>query len=321
MGNKISFSQQVKEELVNNTYESSAKMKALLSAYIRINGKIVFKNKKTNLILSSENAQISKFIYSHLTKNYKSEGIHLNFVKKSKQAKRVIYEIYIDDVAEEIIDDLDINFMEGKVSREIAYNDPTISSYLAGVFLASGSVNSPVTSDYHLELCLNSENHAKWIAKLFPRFRGHTLSPKLTKRRDKYIVYFKKSDQISDFLVMIGAVRSCMEFENIRIDRDFVNTANRLANFDTANMMRTVKTAKRQKEEILTIQKVLGLNHFKNPKCELLCELRLEHESLSMDDLASMMSDITGRQVTKSNINHLFRQIHELYCTVTGKKE
>ena len=54
---EISFTQRVKEELVNNVYDSSDRLRALLSAYIRINASISFKNKHTTLRLKSENGK------------------------------------------------------------------------------------------------------------------------------------------------------------------------------------------------------------------------------------------------------------------------
>ena len=104
-----------------------------------------------------------------------------------------------------------------------------------GAFLAAGSVNSPETSNYHLEISLNSENYAKWLSKLFARYKNSNIEPKIIKRRDKYVIYFKKSDQISNFLIIIGAVSSCLEFEDVRANRDLINNANRLTNMDTAN--------------------------------------------------------------------------------------
>jgi hypothetical protein len=41
-------------------------------------------------------------------------------------------------MSDEIIEDLDIEFLEGKISKNIVFNDDTISGYLAGCFLASG---------------------------------------------------------------------------------------------------------------------------------------------------------------------------------------
>ena len=118
---------------------------------------------------------------------------------------------------------------------------------------------------------------------------------------------------------MIGAVSSCMEFENVRVDRDFMNSANRLTNMDTANMKRTVETGKRQKEEILFIDERLGIKNIGNLKMRLLCELRRDNEYASLLDLANMLSKQLDKPVTKSNINHLFRSIHELYKKVGGE--
>ena len=53
-------------------------------------------------------------------------------------------------------------------------------------------------------------------------------------------------------LLLLGAVEACMEFENIRVDRDFANNSNRLTNLDTANMSKIYET-QRQINEIKVI--------------------------------------------------------------------
>ena len=68
-----------------------------------------------------------------------------------------------------------------------------------------------------------------------------------------------------------------------------------------------------QVEEIKVIDKALGIENITNAKVRLLCSLRLENESASLADLADLMSERLGKDITKSNINHLFRTIHEMY--------
>ena len=46
----------------------------------------------------------------------------------------------------------------------------------------------------------------------------------------RVFLYLKKSDLISSFLVLIGAVEMCMTFENTRVERDFKNIGNRMLN-------------------------------------------------------------------------------------------
>ena len=312
MRSKNSFTSQVKEELVSNTYPSSDRLRALLSAYIRINGSLVFRHKRTLLQLNMENAKIAQFIYKNINDIYNTKA-DLIVKEKKNFSQSKSYMIEIDESSEEIMDDLEISFMEGKISKNIVKNDDTISGYLAGAFLAAGSVNSPVTSNYHLEIALNSENYAKWLAKLFAKYKNSNIEPKITTRRDQYVLYFKKSDQISNFLIMIGAVSSCLEFEDVRADRDLNNSYNRLTNMDTANMKRTIETGQRQAEEIRIIDQYLGIDNLGNIKERELCHLRLENETASLQELADMMSEKFKKTITKSNINHLFRSIHEFY--------
>ena len=314
---KETFTRQVKEELCGNEYESKDRLRALLAAYIRINGSLLFRDKKSFLSLSSENAKIARFIYETINRIYEANA-HLSFKNRSNLSKSTIYTIEVQEASEAIIEDLDISFLEGKISKNIVRNDDTISGYLAGAFLASGSVNSPKTSNYHLEIALNSENYAKWLSKLFAKYHNSDIEPKVTKRREQFVIYFKKSDQIANFLIMIGAVNCCMEFENVRVDRDVINSTNRLTNMDMANMNKIILTAQRQIEEIKVIDEKLGIDNISNEKVKLLCKLRLENESASLQDLSSMMSNEMKVEITKSNVNHLFRRIHEIYERLTN---
>ena len=317
MNNKVTFASLIKEELVSEVDLSIERLQALLSAYIRINAVLSFNHKKSKIILKTENAKIARFIYSSIKKIKDDVDISLDFIRKNNR-KKTFYHVVVND-ADKLLEDLSVSFLEGKIPKDVVYNDETISGYLAGAFLASGSINSPKTSNYHLEITTVSENYAHWLAKLFPKYKKIEMSPKIVKRRDRYVIYFKKSDQISNFLIMIGAANCCMEFENQRAYRDFTNNTNRLANLDVANMERTLDVAKRQIKEIKYIDDVLGIHNFHNQKKELLCYFRLDNESLSMSDLADKLSEELGVKVSKSNVNHLFRDLHDLYVKLKGK--
>ncbi|MBE6136486.1 MAG: DNA-binding protein WhiA [Erysipelotrichaceae bacterium] len=305
---KTSFAKVVKDEIVSSDLASEAKKKAFLSAYIKINGSVIFRNKKSVLLLKFTDAKVAKFLYSLLLEIYRCDA-HLSYVNKNKSRH---YNVEVED-ADELIDDLGISFLEGKISKDIVYDDDTIAGYLAGVFLSTGSVNSPETSNYHLEMSLNNENYAKWLLHLFPKYSHTNIEPRLIKRRDKYVIYIKKSDQIADFLLLVGAVSACMDFENVRIDRDFVNNANRLTNLDTANMSKTVKSGKRQQEEIKFLIDKYGLENLGNQKVQLVIKYRLEMMSAPLEEIASLVSMDLNTHVSKSNINHIFRKLHERY--------
>ncbi|MFA5421415.1 MAG: DNA-binding protein WhiA [Bacilli bacterium] len=314
----ISFTRRVKEEIVTKPF-SEERLRSLVAAFIKVNGRMEIKNRHVAILLQTENAKIAKFIYLIIQRIY-GINIRFSYEKSMKFKKRTTYNVIIDQEAEYIMGDLEISFLEGKIAKNIVYNDDMIGGYLGGAFLASGSVNSPRSSNYHFEISLNDENYAKWFLKLIEKYKGGSFHPKVIKRRDSFVVYLKKSDQIADFLILMGATDASLEFENTRIDREFANIGNRLQNLDTANYTKTMNSSHRQLADIKAIDEILGIEHLANEKQKILARLRLQNEDATMDELAALMGDKMGEVVTKSNVNHLFRALNVLARRYRGEK-
>lgn len=307
-----SFTQKVKDELVDKEQiYSLEKKKALLSGFIRSNGHVIFKNKKSILLLNSLNANVLKFIYTSLSELYSSKSRFI--YEKDNQTSSTRFNLQIEDKVDEILLDLGISFLEGKISKDIVYNNETISGFLVGVFLSSGSINSPSTSNYHFELSFNNDNFAKWFIKTLNKNTKAIFEPKMIKRRNSYIVYFKKSDTITSLLAFMGASICCLEFEDVRVKRDYVNNFNRITNFDTANMVKTIESGTKQAEEIKKIDEVIGINNLSNSNLKIVATLRLENPNASLLDIAKLMSEALGKPVSKSMVNHLFRNLKKTY--------
>lgn len=304
---KVSFTQKVKEELCSIPF-SDEHLRAFLAAFIKVNGHLTLSGGQSHIVCKTENAKIAKFIYQSVDRIY---GItpRFSYSKEMNFKKRITYSVIIDE-GEYIIGDLEISFLEGKIAKNIVANDDMISGYVSGAFLASGSVNSPKNSNYHLEIALNDESFAKWFSKLLIKYKGTEFEPKIVKRRNNYVVYLKKAQQVVDFLSMMGCADKTLEFENIRIDREFSSIGNRLQNLDTANYTKTVSAAEKQIKDIRIIDKVLGIANVQNKKQRLLMEIRVKHEDYTMQELANELSKELGVTISKSNINHLFRAIH-----------
>lgn len=304
---KVSFTQKVKEELCSIPF-SDEHLRAFLAAFIKVNGHLTFSTGKSSIVCKTENAKIAKFIYHSIDRIY---GItpRFSYSKEMNFKKRVTYSVIIDE-GDYIIGDLEISFLDGKIARNIVLNDDMISGYVSGAFLAAGSVNSPKNSNYHLEVALNDESYAKWFSKLLYKYKGTEFTPKVVQRRNNYVVYLKKAQQVVDFLSMMGCVDKTLEFENIRIDREYSAIGNRLQILDSANYEKTTQAAKNQIKEIKIIDQVLGISNVTNPKQQALMKLRLANEDLTLSELAQKMSEELGEEISKSNINHLFRAIH-----------
>ena len=313
-----SFAQSVKDEITSANFTLEHK-RAILAAFIKINGSILFSKNGSSLVMKTENAKVAKFIYTSLNDLY---GLPARFAysKLMNFKRRTTYSIIIDNEADYILGDLSINFLEGKIAKNMINNDDMIAGYLCGAFLANGSVNSPMSSNYHLEIALNDENYARWFTKLFTKYKSGQFSAKITKRRNEFVVYLKRADQITDFLIMIGATESALRFEDIRIDRDYRNIGNRLTNLDTANYKKTNDAAKQQLKDIRLINKIITIDRIPNKKQRELAHLRIENEDLSLSELANLLSERLQTPVSRSNVAHTFKGLHKLALELKGKE-
>lgn len=311
MNANISFTQKIKEELATQEYIDKESIKCIIAGFTSSNGRILIQNKETIIHLSTEHAKVAKLIYTLYQQLY-SVNPQLTYSRKMKFDKKVCFNIFINNNVDKILDDLEINLFATNTSKSYLKKDENIKFYLVGCLLACGSCNDPISSNYHLELSFNDENHARYVCKLMNRSKPESFEAKIIQRRSSYVVYMKKSDLIVDFLAYLGAHDSCLEFEEVRVERDFRNNDNRLQICENANVYRTISSAKKQIEDIKLIDEKLGIHNMINNKEKILCMLRLENEELSMVELADLLSKELNTKVSKSNVNHLFRSIHQL---------
>ena len=128
------------------------------------------------------------------------------------------------------------------------------------------------------------------------------------------LVYLKESEQIADFLNIIGAHQALLELENIRIQKEMRNQVNRLVNCESANMNKTIDAAVRQKNNIEFVQKYYGLEQL-NDGLRAVAEARLEYPEVSLKELGMLMDPPLG----KSGINHRMRKLEELADELRSK--
>ena len=189
------------------------------------------------------------------------------------------------------------------VNLSVLEDECCSKSFVRGAFLTGGAVTDPVKS-YHLEIVTAHFNVSKQTYSLLLEM-GFT--PKETARSGNYIIYFKQSTAIEDFLTFIGAPIHAMEIMSAKIEKDVRNTVNRKVNCDTANVSKTVDAAAIQIE---AIEKIINAGIFKNlpEKLQQTAKLRIDNPELSIKELA----DISIPPVTKSCMNHRIRKLCEI---------
>lgn len=302
---KVSFSREVKEEVVFNDFEHCCS-KAILAAIIKCNGTLSLSSQGAAITIRTENAKIASKIHKILKEIYEP-NIEFLVSRKMKLKKNNVYKLKVSK-AREILDDLSLlsGFAFGNIpSPHVISKDCCKRAYLAGIFLACGSVNNPDTSNYHLELAVDSDDFASYLSELMNRYE---LGAKLIKRRNKFVVYLKSAEKIGDFLRAIGAGNSVMHFEATRIDRNMSNTVNRWNNCDIANEMKTIATGNKQVEDIHVIEMFLGLEML-DDKTQTIAKLRLEYPETSLLELARIYQETTGETISKSGLHHRLKKI------------
>ncbi|GAA2916709.1 DNA-binding protein WhiA [Enterococcus pseudoavium] len=301
----MSFAAEVKKELTGLTVQKNL-AQAELAALIRMNGSLSLSNHQFVLNVQTENAAIARRIFTLLKEHY---GVRSELLvrRKMKLKKNNVYIVRLKQETQKILLDLDIMdglMFQAHISNEIKKSDEQTRAYLRGAFLASGSVNNPETSRYHLEISSIYEEHNQDICDLLNQFE---LNARTLERRNGFITYLKGAEKIADFLTLIGATNSMLKFEDVRIVRDMRNSVNRLVNCETANMNKTIDAASKQIENIHFIEATVGLQSLPE-KLQEIAELRIQNPEISLKELGEM---IPSGAISKSGINHRIRKIND----------
>ncbi len=300
----MSYASEVKKELTSiKVHLNNAK--AELMALIRMNGSIGIGRDGLVLNIQTENPAIARRIYSLLKQFYHVES-EIVVRRKMKLKKNNQYIVRLHYSAKHILDDLGIlqNLqIKERVPLELLKDEWMVRSYLRGAFLAGGSVNNPKTSRYHLEIYSLSEEHNEMIAQMMNKFG---LNAQTTARRSGFIVYLKEAEKIANFMSLIGATNSMLQFENVRIVRDMRNSVNRLVNCENANLNKIANASTRQIENIRLIDSRVGLGSLPD-KLREIAETRLAHQEVSLKELGELVPD---GPISKSGVNHRLRKIN-----------
>ena len=305
----MSFTTEVKSEIAANELHPCC-MKAELSAVLQMCSTMNFTSDGVHLTIKTENPTTAKRIYKLVKERY-DVTTRLSVIKNMKLKKNNIYVIRVENKAMEILKDLEIfteKGLQAHPSSRMLRKECCARAYLAGAFLAGGSVNSPNKANYHLEISTNNEGLAKFIQKLMNRF---DLPAKYIKRRNQDVIYLKASDKIGDFLRYIGASDAVFTFEDSRIQRDFMNSLTRLDNCELANEMKSMAAGKKQLEDIQWIENYRGLEALPE-KLQHAAYARKELPEASLLELCDYCADVYDETISKSGMKHRLAKLKEM---------
>ncbi len=314
----MSFSTKVKTELSRFKLRDKYAKLAELSALIRVSGTLKLAGLgKVDLIISTESKETGEMI-SKLFRQIFSIDVEIEIDSSDNLRKKAVHRLKIKD-AKNILEELEIIIAEQgilNINEEIPVNllrnSKCNNAYIRGCFLGCGSITDPEKS-YYIQFILHSELYAYHLNEFF---HSVGIKSKLINRKKNYIVYLKEGDSISNLLVLMGATNSMMEFEELRLKKQFNAKINRELNCDIHNMSRINDNYLKNKNFIDIIDKKMGIENLPKDLRDI-AVLRLENEVDSLKELGSKVDP----PLSKSGVNYRLKKIEKLALKLEEEEE
>ena len=236
----------------------------------------------------------------------KAFGVSFDAEPAPEDRGKLQFAITAEDKIAKIFDTLQMDLKSSltlHVNFGMLEEETECMAYLRGAFLAGGSVTDPAKR-YHLEL---ATAHFSVSREMDTMMQEVGFAPKSTVRKSNYLLYFKQSEQIEDFLTALGAPLAAMETMNAKLEKNLRSSVNRRVNCDAANLDKAVDASLLQMEAIHRLERTVGLDSLPD-KLREAAQLRLANPELTLSQLAGLCDP----PVTKSCLNHRLRKLMEL---------
>lgn len=314
----MSFSSEVKEELskISNKNKECCKLSEL-AGYLITNCNIARDNGEFVLKMTTESEFAIRRVYNAFRALY--DVTPITNIEKKMEGRDTLLELVVQDKMDlqKIFSNswinIDVNLhIVIDSNNQIKNSECCMRSFMRGAFMGGGSVSDPKSSSNHLEIVLNNEQNANFINSVLINMG---ISAKIMKRKKSVVIYIKDAETISEFLIMIGANKSIIEFEDARALKEYKNYSNRIDNCETANWDKTAKAASMQQKDIMDIKNAKMFE--KLPlKLRQIANLRLNYPMAGLGEIGDMLDP----KLSKAGVSHRFKKINEIAEEIRNKK-
>jgi DNA-binding protein WhiA len=170
-------------------------------------------------------------------------------------------------------------------------------AYLRGALLGSGSLSGPRA--LHLEIRSSGLAGARFVADVAA---AEGVELRVVERRGHALAYAKGAEAIADLLALAGASDTALRLDEHAVLAATRARANRLANADEGNLVRTARAAQLQLEAIRRLEGVELPRRLRE-----IADLRLRHPSLSLGELARKCRPPITKAAAHNRMQHLRR--------------
>lgn len=172
--------------------------------------------------------------------------------------------------------------VRGLPARIVSAGEEEAEAAWRGAFLAHGSLTDPGRSAALEITCPGPESALALVGSA----RRLEIGAKAREVRGIDRVVIRDGDAIAAMLTRMGAHKTCATWQERRTRREVRGTANRLANFDDANLRRSARAAVAAGARVARAFEILGSDvptHLRQAG-----ELRLAHRQASLEELGQL---------------------------------
>ncbi len=318
----MSFSKDVKIEILNNLSENACCKQAFLSALIKTTGEFSISNGELTVNIKTQIEELCDIVSSLVSPyglDVSMQREEESFLKlpryriiiSGETIKQFLLDIKIAYINEENCFDLRVGIELDDLIEECCKKE-----YIKGALIGCGSVSGvdeekKKSIDYHIEWVFYNDEVATDFNLLL---QSLGIVARKVKRKKMFVVYLQRFEDISDTLVLLGAMQSMLKLNDEFAVRSIKNSVNRISNCENANINKTVESCLAQLDAINTINNTIGIESLSEDLANL-CALRLANTEESLEELSSLAG------MTKSAVNYRLNKIIKIAKEIKEEQE
>jgi len=299
----MALTAEVKDELSRVHVTKSCCRKAEVAAMLRVGGSLHVISGEVVVEAEFDTSMIARRIRKDITELYGHE-VTLSVVQPTGLRKGAKYAIRVVEGGPWLA--RQTGLVDGR-GRPVRGLPPSVvsggpcdaESAWRGAFMAHGSLTEPGRSSSLEISCPSSETALALVGAA----RRLGIASKAREVRGVDRVVIRDGDAIGDMLTRMGAHQSKITWEDRRMRREVRATANRLANFDDANLRRSARAAVAAGARVERALEILAEDvpdHLKEAG-----DLRVEHRQASLEELGGLAQPPLTKDAIAGRIRRL----------------
>lgn len=291
----MTYTQGVKEQILKYSYKSEDEWAAEMAAVCLCSGYDWDREKdKVKILCTTEDTA------KRLVRDAKMSGTGLVADGPERVGRRggSVFEVLF--AAADFESFITEYLLPDTITDKISSSENLRRAMLRGAFLARGSMSDP-NKTYRIEILCKTDAFVKMLVLLM---HAENIRPTTRVSDVTWAIYFKKHDEICDFLVILGAVNQMMELQNIRAQHDVNGMVARSVNLDNWTVKQQSEASARRTKQL---EKLLSSDKANRIPKELLevAKIHIDNPGLSLTELGRLMDP----PISKSGMNHRIQKL------------